>query len=133
MEKNMPKQIKKNIWKVIVVFGLISVFLLISFLKADYTTFLSKLKIMWIAVENLQKQLTVSRYELTRLLNTVECKDCIVPDVNMKNKYTNAFWINFIELPWKDFGDISYWWALFNNLSHYYCVAYAGDNWYMRW
>jgi len=51
----------------------------------------------------------------------------------MLNKYIQSFWASFTALPGKDFGDISYLWGIYNNVSYYYCVAYVGDNTYMRW
>ncbi|NOZ44604.1 MAG: hypothetical protein GXP45_05715 [bacterium] len=87
---------------------------------------------MDIAVDNYLNQDTISRYDLTKLLNTVECQDCIHPSQEMIQKYTQAFWQQFIQLPGKDFDEISYLGAPFNGDDYYYCVAYVGDHNYMR-
>jgi len=88
---------------------------------------------MGIDVIGIQEQDAVSRYELSRLLNSVECVDCIYADNWMINQYDWIFWSEFIQLPWKDFDEISYLWGIFKQERYYYCVAYVGDNNYMRW
>ena len=87
---------------------------------------------MDIPVESMLTQDAVSRYDLARLLNAVECKDCVNPAQDMIDKYTNTFWSQFVQLPGKDFRDISYLQANFSQTNYYYCVAYVGDNNYMR-
>jgi len=101
--------------------------------NASYQDFLGQLEIMNITVDDLLKQDSVSRYELTRLLNAVECTDCVSEPQWMFDDYNNDFWSEFITLPWKDFSDINYLGGLFDNTSYYYCVAYVGDQEYMRW
>lgn len=101
--------------------------------KADYTWFLNQLKSMNIPVEQILGARWVSRYDVARLLNAVECKDCIYPAQGMENKYVNGFWSQFVQIPGKDFADIDYLGGRFNKASYYYCVAYVGDNAYMRW
>ena len=54
-----------------------------------------------------QKQ-TVTRYELARLLNAVECQDCIHAPTRMVDTYSNPFRSTFIKSPGKDFNDISF-------------------------
>lgn len=88
---------------------------------------------MWLDVKTIESQSSVSRYDLARLLNVVECKDCIKPNQDMLNKYIQNYWSTFTATPGKDFTDISFLWGLYNNISYYYCVAYVGDNTYMRW
>ena len=100
---------------------------------ATYEDFSNQLKTMWFDVTTIASQNSVSRYDLARLLNIVECKDCIHPDQDMMKKYVQSFWSTFTAIPGKDFGDISFLWGLYNNVSYYYCVAYVGDNTYMRW
>jgi len=87
---------------------------------------------MDITVDELLEQEIVSRYELARLLNAVECVDCIQGPNWMITDYDDPFWLNFIDLPGKDFDDITYLGGIFNEQSYYYCVAYVGDNEYMR-
>ena len=85
----------------------------------------------WINIKALQWQSEISRYEITRLLNAVECKDCINPDTSFIDRYTNNFWTVFTVLPGKDFDDIDFQWWMYNNQSYYYCVASVGDREYM--
>jgi len=49
----------------------------------------------------------------------------------MISKYTQNFWSVFSS--WKDFNDIGFLGWIYNTSSYYYCVAYVGDNVYMRW
>ena len=100
---------------------------------ATYEDFSQQLKTMWLDVPKIESQDNISRYDLSRLLNSVECKDCINPNEDMIKKYVQNFWSTFTATPGKDFADISFWWWIYNNLSYYYCVAYVGDNTYMRW
>jgi hypothetical protein len=41
----------------------------------------------------------ISRYDLAKLLNTVECKDCINVPEDVINKYDNNFWNTFVKIP----------------------------------
>lgn len=74
----------------------------------------------------------LSRYQLTRLLNAVECHDCILPTQETINHFNQPFWQNFTTLPGKDFRDIPFGNAKHNSTNYYYCVAYAGEQNYMR-
>jgi hypothetical protein len=87
---------------------------------------------MGIDTTALQGQKGVSRYEITRLLNASECKDCLHPAQTSIDKYTLLFRTTFAATPGKDFGDISYLQALAEENNYYYCVAYVGDQNYMR-
>ncbi len=97
---------------------------------ATYEDFSKQLETMGINVEKIESQNNISRYEVARLLNIVECKDCVNPAQDMINTYTQNFWSVFSS--WKDFKDISFLWGIYNNTSYYYCVAYVGDHVYMR-
>jgi hypothetical protein len=99
----------------------------------SFDNFSNELQSMGIQTETFAEKQSVSRYELARLLNAVECQDCIYTPVPMIERYTNPFWSDFIQLPWKDFNDITFQWGMFQGKSYYYCVAYVGDNNYMRW
>ena len=104
--------------------GVFSVFF-ISFTKADFTDFLNQLETMDIPVEQIMDADGISRYTLSRLLNALECKDCIYPDQTMVNDYSSSFWSQFSQLPGKDFDDIAYLGGNWNQTSYYYCVAYV--------
>jgi hypothetical protein len=56
----------------------------------------------------IEAQESVSRYDLARLLNSVECKDCVSPSQELINTYVQNFWSAFVATPGKDFGDISF-------------------------
>lgn len=100
---------------------------------SDYKDFTETLDTVWISTSSLLASPSISRYELARLLNAVECHDCVVVPEWMQQQYTYAFWNDFTWLPWKDFSDITYLWATFQDTSYYYCVAYVWDQNYMRW
>lgn len=117
---------KKYFWILITLIWLIS-----TSVFATYEDFSSQLKTMGVDVPTIESQDSISRYDLARLLNSVECKDCINPNQDMLDKYIENFWLWFT--PGKDFADINFLWGLYNNISYYYCVAYVGDNTYMRW
>jgi len=125
---NKNKNMKKYFW---ILLSLI--WLLWTSVFATYEDFSNQLETMWLDVQKIESQDFVSRYELARLLNMVECKDCIYPQQDMINKYVQSFWAPFVATPGKDFRDIDYLWGIYNDLSYYYCVAYVGDNTYMRW
>lgn len=95
--------------------------------------FISFLKDLDISSPILYGDHPLSRYELTRLLNAVECEDCFLPSPSTVRTYTQSFWSSFIQLPWKDFRDIGFKNAPHEGKDYYYCVAYIGDKTYMRW
>jgi hypothetical protein len=101
-------------------------------LFADYETFTNNFQQVGIDISTVTSQSSISRFEMTRLLNAIKCEDCIVPPLWMKQTYTLDFRKTFSSLPNKDFQDISYLGASRNQKSYYYCVAYVGDNEYMR-
>ena len=119
--------------KAILMLVVIFLWFWISFTKADFSGFLNQLKSMNIPVETIMSAKWISRYDLARLLNAVECKDCVNPAQDMVDTYTNTFRSQFVKLPGKDFSDIDYLGWVFNQTKYYYCVAYVGDNTYMRW
>ena len=99
----------------------------------SFDNFSTEIQTMGIDVEEFSQRQSISRYELARLLNAVECQDCIQSPNWMMERYTNPFWSDFIAQPGKDFGDIPFEWWSFQGNNYYYCVAYVGDNNYMRW
>jgi hypothetical protein len=74
---------------------------------------------------------SISRYEVTRLLNAADCQDCVQAPDWMKKTYVQSFWDKFRAIDGKDFNDVSYESGIWNKKSYYYCVAYAGDKGYM--
>ena len=99
----------------------------------EISDFEIKAKQAWINLEYLKTQSSISRYDIAKLLNTVECTDCIVPARTITSYYYSWFWDDFIVQPWKDFRDIFYKEAIYNWESYYYCVATVADNKYMYW
>ena len=123
----------KKIWFLI----LFLIFSVISISSADssganFEDFTLKLDALGINVASLRIQDKLSRYQLTRLLNAVECHDCILPTQETINHFNQSFWQNFTTLPGKDFRDIPFGNAKHNSTNYYYCVAYAGEQNYMR-
>lgn len=128
-------QRKKYVFSFIV--GSISIGMLLSALAQAPTpalssVFFSNLQQLNISVPYLVSQKSLSRYELTRLLNAVECQDCIVPQSATRLKYDESFWNNFLTLPGKDFRDIGYLSGNWQGTNYYYCVAKVGDDDSMR-
>lgn len=115
-----------------IVSSVIAIGMMRMYSYADYQGFLEQLQTMGIDVSRISDQDVISRYDLARLLNAVECQDCINPPDAMINRYVNNFWTEFTKLPGKDFDEITYLGAPYQEESYYYCVAYVGDNNYMR-
>ncbi len=95
-------QRKKYVFPFIV--GSISIGMLPSALAQAPTpalssVFFSNLQQLNISVSHLLSKNSLSRYELTRLLNAVECQDCIVPTAQTRLQYDEPFWKNFLTLP----------------------------------
>lgn len=110
-----------------------AIFLLFSSSFADYNSFLNNLRQLWIDVDSILKSKEISRYELTRLLNGVNCNDCINPTSDTTSRYSYSRWNDFSHIDGNAFGDISYLGWNYKWLSYYYCVAYVWDNTWMRW
>jgi len=128
----LPHTLYGMIKKIATLFG----FLLLSFSSCfgqSFDNFSTEIQTMGINVEEFSQRQSISRYELARLLNAVECQDCIQSPNWMMERYTNPFWSDFIGQPGKDFGDIPFQWWSFQWNNYYYCVAYVWDNNYMRW
>lgn len=119
-----------------------TIFTLTWILMASYTTYAQsviqlsdfevKAKQAWINLDSIKQQSSISRYDIARIMNALECQNCLIPSETIIQRYDKLFWNNFIKLPGKDFRDITYQWALYNNKSYYYCVATVGDHNYMH-
>ena len=99
----------------------------------ELSDFEMKAKQAGVNIESIKSQSSISRYDVTKLLNAVECTDCIIPSSTITNYYTSPFWNDFILQPGRDFRDIRYKEAIYNQESYYYCVATVADNEYMHW
>jgi hypothetical protein len=96
-----------------------------------YQQFINELRIVGVSVDDVIKNPSISRYEVTYLLNLAECVDCLIPRQSMIDIYTSSFWDQFNALPGRDFRDIIFRQAYYQEQSYYYCVAYAGDRRYV--
>lgn len=132
----MLKVLNSILWKTKTIKQILILFAIFSFVGmsfANYESFLENLRKTWIAVDEIIERDQVSRYELTRLLNAVNCEDCINTPNWMLNLYNNNWRDNFVSTPGKDFRDIWYEWWYYKGEKYYYCVAYVWDNVWMRW
>jgi hypothetical protein len=68
---------------------------------------------------------SISRYEISRLLASSNCEDCVQAPEWMKNLYTRDFWSAFKDIDGNNFDDIDFEGAVWNKNSYYYCVAYV--------
>jgi len=125
--------LKRTQFVVFLCFCIFSFFGWIFFVSAQYDSLSTQFQFMWITVEDLKGQKSISRYELTRLLAAVQCVDCINPDEDFVKLYSSGYWSDFTKLPGSDFGDVSYLGWEYGGFAYYYCVAYAGDYQYVRW
>lgn len=103
-----------------------------SLAKISYDDFLATLKQNGINTTEIQQRESVSRYELARLLNASECYDCFHPSNSFVSRYTSDNWRKFIELPGKNFSDITAPETIFLDNNYFYCIAYVWDMWHMQ-
>jgi len=115
LNKNLAKRI----------FVIFAGFSIISSGFANYDSFLDNLRETWIDVDSILDSDEVSRYELTRLLNGVNCIDCVNTPQWIIDKYVNPRWSDFTTMPGKDFDDVWFRGGLYNGEMYYYCVAYV--------
>ena len=95
--------------------------------------FFQNLNQLNIPIGNLLLRPTLTRYDFTRLLNAVECQDCVVPTEDMARLYNQSFWATFRVKPWKYFSDVWYLSGTYNGTNYYYCVAKVWNNDVMNW
>jgi hypothetical protein len=67
----------------------------VSITDASYDSFINNLKKSGIDADTISSSNSISRYTLTKLLNGVNCNDCINPSSNMIDKYTYTWRNNF--------------------------------------
>ncbi len=51
---------------------------------------------------------SISRYDTARILNFIECRDCVNPSPTMQQTYTSQWRTTFSRFPGRDFDDIVY-------------------------
>ncbi len=100
--------------------------------RPSYDDFLVMLKKNGINTASILEKNMISRYELTRLLNAVECKDCFRPGPATLQRYSEKYRNTFSKLPGKSFADITAVSTKYLGENYYYCVAYVGDKGHMQ-
>jgi hypothetical protein len=100
--------------------------------SANFDQFLQNVNDTGLNTQSILNAPSISRFNTARILNIIQCQDCINPSQEMITEYDPEFWRIFRTLPGKDFDDINHGEAIFQGESYYYCVAYAGDQEYMR-
>lgn len=71
-----------------IIYGIFCTCLITSVFSVSKATFDDEIKNMGIDTNALSDAKGVSRYDITRLLNASECKDCIHPPQDMIGRYT---------------------------------------------
>ena len=71
-------------------------------------TFSEKLADIGLDIATFSEKNSISRYEVTRLLNAANCEDCIQSPIWMQQRYNQSFWDNFRAIDGKDFNDVDY-------------------------
>ena len=104
---------------------------LLQYVEAD--TFAERLYDIWLDINTFSNKSSISRYEVTRLLNAANCEDCVHAPDWMQEKYNLDYRNKFKSIDGKDFNDINYKAWIRNKDTYYYCVAYIWENWYMAW
>ena len=88
-------------------------------------SFAERLSQVGLNITSFSNKNSISRYEVTRLLNAANCQDCIQSPDWMRQTYTQEFWDNFKAIDGKDFDDVDFEAGVWNKDSYYYCVAYV--------
>ena len=58
----------------------------------EISDFELKSKQAGIDLETIKNQTSISRYDVAKIMNAVECNDCIIPSENLTNTYVEPFW-----------------------------------------
>lgn len=69
---------------------------------------------------------TVSRHDVAKLLNFIDCHDCHRPGNELVDRLTSAWWTDFRANPAANFDDTAYSSSL-DKSNNYYCVAYVAE------
>lgn len=100
---------------------------------STYNDFLNDLGSLQMNYEQISQKPAVSRFEMTRVLATAQCIDCLLPPEFFVTTYTPTYWTEFIKQPWRNFGDISLTTSRYDNQNYYYCVADGAQQWIVNW
>ena len=112
------------------IFWFVLIFLVFVVFSFDFINILPKL---WIDISKYNNSTPISRYELVRFLNLVDCFDCLHPPRWAYEKYNSSWWQEFKNKSTSNFDDIFYRSTFYNKQDYYYCIAYAADKWYIHW
>jgi hypothetical protein len=74
----------------------------------------------------------ISRYDTARILNALECQDCLLPAPAMRARYIPSWREPFQRQDGIYLDDVKYAQNIYQGKSYYYCVAYAADKNYVR-
>lgn len=99
---------------------------------ADYDSFVNSLSSIQMDAQQIVSSPTVSRYDVARLLNFIDCHDCKRPSNQIVNRLTPTRWTNFRANLGVNFDDIAHSSSLAPS-NNYYCVAYVAEQSYMSW
>ncbi|USN56976.1 MAG: hypothetical protein H6766_00410 [Candidatus Peribacteria bacterium] len=87
-------------------FATFAVFASCTTVSASFEDFLSTLDQAGFDTQTMIESSTISRYDTARLLNIIECEDCINPSLNMIRMYTPEYRSDFSSWPQNAFHDI---------------------------
>lgn len=99
---------------------------------ADYEEFVNSLSTVQVDADAIASSPTISRFDVAKLLNFIDCNDCHRPSNEYVQRLTSPWWSTFRALPSANFDDVNYSNSLSPN-NNYYCVAYVAEQWYMSW
>lgn len=93
---------------------------------ADYEEFVNSLSKVQVDSDAIASSQTISRYDVAKLLNFIDCNDCHRPTNDYIQRLTSPWWSTFRALPSANFDDVNYNSSL-ESSNNYYCVAYVAE------
>jgi PKD domain/Thrombospondin type 3 repeat len=82
--------------------------------------------------QNIEQQQSITRYEMVRLVEESTCNNCLTPPLSWKQKYSSLRLSQFQGLLGNSFDEIIREKARLDQKDYYYCVAHAGDQWWVN-
>ncbi len=119
--------------KNILTFAIIIFNIFLWFTFANYEDFVSDIDNTWYDIESILEQEVVSRYDMARFLNYVDCHDCTVASPDLRDRLDADWFASFQNEAWKNFDDIIFDDTVYAWEEQYWCVAYAWYNDYLNW
>ncbi len=117
--------------KLLVVWSALCMILVGGAAFADYESFTRSLRSVNVDVASIESAPVVSRFDVARLLNFVDCHDCRRPSSDLVDRLTSAWRTTFRSDLSVNFDDVSYIPPATQENNNYYCVAYVAEQWYM--